>query len=131
MSHRYRWNVGYDNDASYTSHAHGWSTGPTPALTFYVLGLKVTSPLGQSWRIAPVLSGLPSAEGGFTTGLGWFGVKWTIDKTSIALEINLPGGTSGQVVLPVSGATTVDGEAVKGSELALDGGKHTILVALN
>ncbi|KAF9019279.1 glycoside hydrolase family 78 protein [Hymenopellis radicata] len=74
----YRANVGYHNDFSYTSHAHGWSTGPTPALTFHVVGLTLTSPQGATWAIAPIPSGLDSAEGGFETGLGWFGVKWNV-----------------------------------------------------
>ncbi|KAJ3748405.1 hypothetical protein DFH05DRAFT_1389962 [Lentinula detonsa] len=62
----------------YTSHAHGWSTGPTFSLSFHLLGLTVTSPQGATWSVAPVLSGLTAAEGGFETGLGWFGVNWTL-----------------------------------------------------
>ncbi|KAF5385994.1 hypothetical protein D9615_002248 [Tricholomella constricta] len=63
----YRAAAGYDFDHSYTSHSHGWATGPTPALTFFVLGLKLTSPQGATWSIEPVLSGLEAAEGGFET----------------------------------------------------------------
>ncbi|KAF5378492.1 hypothetical protein D9615_007115 [Tricholomella constricta] len=44
----YRSYRGYNYDAAYTSHAHGWSAGPTPALTFYVLGLTVTSLQGKT-----------------------------------------------------------------------------------
>ena len=37
----YRSSRGYDYDASYVSHSHGWSSGPISALTPYVLGLSV------------------------------------------------------------------------------------------
>ena len=80
MPARYRSYDGYNYDPSYTSHAHGWSSGPTSALTYYVLGLTVTSPQGRTWQVAPHLSGLEAAEGGFTTPLGWFGVKWRTRK---------------------------------------------------
>ncbi|TFY58443.1 hypothetical protein EVJ58_g6418 [Rhodofomes roseus] len=71
---------GYDYDASYTSHAHGWSTGPTSVLSFYVLGLQITGPQGQTWAVAPHTAGLPYAEGGYETPLGWFGVRWSLGE---------------------------------------------------
>ncbi|KAI0312129.1 Six-hairpin glycosidase [Amylostereum chailletii] len=128
----YRWFAGYDNDESYTSHSHGWSTGPTSALTFYVLGLTVTSPQGATWAVSPHLSGLPAAQGGFSTGLGWFGVQWSSNETVFELDVDVPTGTKGVVTLPVSGTTTVDGEAatVNGGVLVLEGGNHTIVVAV-
>ncbi|KAI0314054.1 Six-hairpin glycosidase [Amylostereum chailletii] len=111
----YRWYAGYDSDDSYTSHAHGWSTGPTSALTFYVLGLTVTSPQGATWAVSPHLSGLPAAQGGFSTGLGWFGVRWSSNETVFELDVDVPTGTKGVATLPVSGTTTVDGEAATGN----------------
>ncbi|KAI0752009.1 hypothetical protein C8Q74DRAFT_347805 [Fomes fomentarius] len=86
----YRSYRGYNYDLSYTSHAHGWSSGPTSALTYYVLGLIVTSPQGQTWQVALHLSGLTAAKGGFTTPLGWFGVKWEKTKTTFRMEIDVP-----------------------------------------
>lgn len=74
----YRSYRGYNYDAAYTSHAHGWSSGPTSALTNYVLGLDVVAPRGSVWVVRPMLSGLHAAEGGFETPLGWFGVKWRV-----------------------------------------------------
>ncbi|KAK0184792.1 Six-hairpin glycosidase [Armillaria mellea] len=70
----YQASRGYNYDPSYTSHAHGWSSGPTSALTFYILGLTVMSPRGATWSVSPhVNGGLPGAEGGFET-LAW--VVW-------------------------------------------------------
>ncbi|TFK82232.1 glycoside hydrolase family 78 protein [Polyporus arcularius HHB13444] len=127
----YRSYRGYNYDPAYTSHAHGWSSGPTSALTYYVLGLTVTSPQGRTWQVAPHLSGLSAAEGGFTTPLGWFGVKWTTQKRTFSVTIDVPEGTSGVVKLPVSGKVTINGDvrAVgKGEGVQLVGGKHSIVV---
>ncbi|KAJ4362511.1 hypothetical protein N0V83_010605 [Neocucurbitaria cava] len=44
----------YANDAR-ISHAHGWSTGPTSLMTFYVAGVQVTGKGGGEWRIKPML----------------------------------------------------------------------------
>jgi hypothetical protein len=128
---RYRAAEGYNFDQSDISHSHGWATGPTSALTFHVLGITLTSPLGRAWRIAPVLSGLLQAEGGFETRLGWFGVKWNIEKNRLTVEISTPNMTSGVVVLP--GAGPIDSE-VSGrimsigddGSVAVHGGEHVL-----
>lgn len=116
-------------DHSYTSHSHGWATGPTPALTFFVLGLTLTSPQGATWSVSPVLSGLKAAEGGFETGLGWFGVKWSLTDRVFTLNIDAPKGTRGTVRLPGSGGVQADGKPVVLSEgaLVLSGGTHTLV----
>lgn len=98
----YRANAGYENTYSYVSHSHGWSTGPTHALSTYVLGLQLTSPGGKTWVIAPQFGDLKSAEGGFTTNLGKFSVKWVIAGYGFALEYNVPKDTVGKLVLPAS-----------------------------
>ncbi|KAJ7457382.1 glycoside hydrolase family 78 protein [Mycena latifolia] len=102
----YRAAAGYDFDHTYTSHAHGWATGPTPALTFYLLGIQLTSVQGATWSIAPVLSGLPSAQGGMETGLGFFGVKWQMSGTKLTLTLETPAGREGIVTLPGTGPLT-------------------------
>ena len=127
MNCRYRSAVGYDHDFSYTSHAHGWSTGPTPALSFHVLGLQITTPLGATWSLKPVLSGLSAAEGGFETGLGWFGVKWSVAKGTLTVVVTAPDGTSGVVGLPGHGAIKVDGRSVGSGTVTVTGGKHTLV----
>ncbi len=45
--------MGYGNDPSYVSHAHGWSSGPTSTLTNYLVGLQVTRPAGAEWALKP------------------------------------------------------------------------------
>ncbi|CAA7264017.1 unnamed protein product [Cyclocybe aegerita] len=135
----YRYYRGYNNDPAYTSHSHGWSAGPTSALTFYVLGLTVTSPQGRTWTVAPHIDGgLPSAEGGFSTPLGWFGVKWALMRTEdgqierFELEVDTPIGTLGSVILPESlrgKGCLVDGTKHPGLEcsiISLSGGSHSV-----
>ncbi|KAJ7226788.1 glycoside hydrolase family 78 protein [Mycena pura] len=124
----YRAAAGYDFDHSYTSHAHGWATGPTPSLTFYVLGIQVTSSQGLTWNIAPVLSGLPSAEGGIETGLGAFIVEWHVDGQILNLSLQTPAGTAGNVTLPGTGPLTVNGAVQHSASgtVQLAGGNHMI-----
>ncbi|EKM52842.1 glycoside hydrolase family 78 protein [Phanerochaete carnosa HHB-10118-sp] len=127
----YRSYQGYSYDASYTSHSHGWSSGPTSALTFYVLGLTVTSNQGRTWSIAPHTSGLSAAQGGFETPLGWYGVQWSLEGKTFKLSVDVPAETSGTVRLPLAGTVTVDGKSTSvggGAEISLAGGNHSIVV---
>jgi hypothetical protein len=107
----YRAERGYANDPSYVSHAHGWSAGPTSALTTYIAGLSLTDVAGSKWKIAPLLGELTFAEAGFTTSLGKFRVAWQRvdasgntttfrDFAGYDVQIETPLGTEGEVVLP-------------------------------
>ncbi|KAJ7153315.1 Six-hairpin glycosidase [Mycena filopes] len=146
----YRGSHGYNFDPAYTSHAHGWSSGPTSALTIYVLGLSVTAPQGAAWRLAPALAGLPRAEGGFTTALGWFGASWTVTvstagsttttTTTFTVNVDVPAGTKGVFVVPVELVGAARGVSVKldgkqapapvgaDDEIPVGGGKHVLVV---
>ncbi|KAH9930196.1 Six-hairpin glycosidase [Fomitopsis serialis] len=131
----FRSTEGYNYDASYTSHAHGWSTGPTSALSFYVLGLQVTAPQGRTWAIAPHTAGLPYAEGGYETPLGWFGIKWALDSEEgwWNATVSTPEGTRGSLKPPVNGTVSVDGEAAEVDGfgvLQLSGGSHVVIVQI-
>jgi hypothetical protein len=97
-------NDGYDRVGSYPSHAHGWSTGPTDALTSYVIGLTLTAPGGQQWALAPQFGDLTSAEGGFTTPLGQFFAGWTEGSGggTYTVTYSVPSGTTGNLHLPFS-----------------------------
>jgi hypothetical protein len=103
-------------------------------MTFFVLGLTLTSAQGATWSVAPVLSGLDTAEGGFETGLGWFGVKWSNKRGIFTLSLEAPLGTRGSVTLPGTGSIQVDGKAVSavsaGSLVELIGGQHTLIQIL-
>ncbi|EKM80757.1 hypothetical protein AGABI1DRAFT_90662 [Agaricus bisporus var. burnettii JB137-S8] len=117
---------GYNFDHTYTSHSHGWSTGPTPAMTFHILGIGLVSPQGKTWSISPVLSGLQSAEGGLETGLGWFGVKWNVSDSMLTVAVSTPTGTSGTVRLPGKGPVTMDGAVQAETNVELSGGEHVL-----
>ena len=98
-----------------TSLAHAWSTGPTPALTSYVLGVTPASPGYASWRIAPQPGSLSWAEGAVPTPHGAISVKWASSQAGFAIAIQAPPGTSGTVVLPPGAArysVTVNGHPV-------------------
>lgn len=142
----YREARGYDYDFSYVSHAHGWSSGPTSALTEYVLGLSVTGRVGSTWSFAPQYGNLTFAEGGFTTSLGKYQASWKLDEGSSRLSVNTPLGTTGTLTLPVltngvKPQVLVDGQPVEttwarktgvvfDTVLVSDvaGGNHTIIV---
>lgn len=144
----YRWSRGYGNDFSYVSHAHGWSSGPTSALTEYVLGLSVTAPVGSAWSFAPQFGGLSFAEGGFMTALGQFQARWDLTEDGgYNASVTTPAGTVGSLILPVvqqgiQPTVTVDGVEVQtdwfrktgvvfDTVLVEDvkGGEHTIVVS--
>jgi hypothetical protein len=105
-SFSYRSNRGYGYDETYTSHAHGWSTGPTSALTNYIVGLDVVEPGGSRWTLSPQIGDLSFAEGGFTTALGKFQARWEVvagqagDGTCMNVSWTVPAETRGMVTLP-------------------------------
>ncbi|KIY53443.1 Six-hairpin glycosidase, partial [Fistulina hepatica ATCC 64428] len=134
----YRGNYGYDQDSSYTSLSHGWSTGVTAALTNYVLGLQLTAPAGTTFDVRPVLSGLTEAQGGFETALGWFGVHWAINNDSDVsvwtLNVTSPANTTGTIYVPeeadASAGVYLDGElydAPVSGQVTTGSGNHTVV----
>ncbi|KAH7378571.1 Six-hairpin glycosidase [Cadophora sp. MPI-SDFR-AT-0126] len=91
---------GYEYDQR-VSHAHGWATGPTSALTFYTAGLQILSAGGKTWRIAPGLANLSRAEAGFETPLGQFSVSTKKgSRGEVSVSFSTPAGTSGEVWIP-------------------------------
>ncbi|KAJ8522266.1 hypothetical protein ONZ45_g1136 [Pleurotus djamor] len=117
---------GYNSDGSIGQVV---SLCPTSALTFFVLGLSVTSPQGATWTFAPHLSGLDSVQGQFETPLGTFSARWEMQKTFSA-TIDTPPGTAGIVTFPTDGLVTLDGKKVslKGRNLHVAGGRHVLVV---
>lgn len=90
--------------AARNSHAHGWAAGPTTVLMQGILGIKLTSPLGKTWKIEPQLTKwLSYARGGFATRLGKFEVDIVLMRSLSTgrriekLEFSVPKGTSGSV----------------------------------
>jgi hypothetical protein len=113
----YRSNRGYDYDASYTSHSHGWSSGPTSALTNYVVGLDIVEPMGSVWTLAPQMGDLTSVEAGFTTGLGRFQADWRNSSMMLQGTWETPVGTKGTVTVPVADGKQVVKFIVNGTEM--------------
>ncbi|KAF8893771.1 Six-hairpin glycosidase-like protein [Infundibulicybe gibba] len=67
--------------------------------------------------------GLRAAEGGFETGLGWFGVKWSVNGNVLTLDVDTPSGTRGSVVVPGEGSVGVD----PAGSVTISGGAHRIV----
>ncbi|KAJ6120009.1 hypothetical protein N7523_004289 [Penicillium sp. IBT 18751x] len=137
----YRSSRGYGYDASYVSHSHGWSSGPTSALTEYIVGLSVSSPLGMTWSISPQFADLEFAEAGFVTDLGKFQASWTRKSDHYTLNFTVPGGTVGNLTLPFVTASkkpsiTINGDRVTKhivyaddtATFGVDGGSYKVIV---
>lgn len=59
------------------SLCHGWSSGPVPFLSRYVLGIRIEEPGCRRLRISPCLGDLAYAEGTFPTPYGLVSVSHT------------------------------------------------------
>lgn len=108
------------------SMAHAWSTGPTPALSEYVLGVSPAAPGFARWQVAPQPAGLTWAQGVVPTPRGPIGVRWRRGRgQAFVMTLRSPRGERGLVSVPIGGAhATVardgvviwqDGHAVGGS----------------
>ncbi|KAL4807733.1 Six-hairpin glycosidase-like protein [Aspergillus unguis] len=99
----YRGDRGYRNDPRYVSHAHGWSAGPTSALSAYAAGLRITGPRGREWMFKPLgvgVDGLDNVQTGFTTGLGRFSAGFEVGDGEVRVWWDTPRGTRGWVEVP-------------------------------
>ena len=88
----------YTNDPR-ISHAHGWATGPTSALTLYTAGLRIIAPAGKSWIIEPQMANLTSVSAGFQTSLGAYAVNVTVIAGEMHVSFDTPALTTGTVVV--------------------------------
>jgi alpha-L-rhamnosidase len=87
------------------SSAHAWSTGPTAALSRYVLGVAPVTPGYRTWRVTPEVGGLRFAQGVVPTPHGPISVRWQLgaDDQSFVITVARPPGTTGGVAVPVFG----------------------------
>ncbi|CCF47505.1 alpha-L-rhamnosidase [Colletotrichum higginsianum] len=113
----YRSRRGYNFDAAYTSLSHSWSTGPTQALSFKVVGLEVVG--WKKWVFRPQLGDLRRVEAGWRDAKGGeFGaVVLAGDGGVLEAEIRTPEGTKGTVDVPNCEVVLVDGEEWNGGEI--------------
>ena len=120
-----------------TSLAHGWSTGPTSALSHYVLGIAPASPGYATWQVAPQPGNLAWAQGQAPTPHGPITVKWGQRAGTFDLSVTAPRGTSGTITIPATAHSTIriNGKPVPaprtGTTLALTvtGGNYQVQVA--
>ncbi|KAJ5889030.1 hypothetical protein N7495_009071 [Penicillium taxi] len=92
----------YGTVDSRISHAHGWSTGPTFALTAYSAGIQLIGAGGSSWLIAPQPGDLTLVDSGLTTSRGVFSISYQRDSDGSYRELSFktPSSTIGAVKLP-------------------------------
>ncbi|KAJ5319034.1 bacterial alpha-L-rhamnosidase domain protein [Penicillium brevicompactum] len=93
-----------------TSLCHAWSSGPTAALSQYVLGVQPVDAGFDTWKVAPQTLELSWAEGLYPTPHGPVAVKWAYDAMgALKMKVSGPVGTQGIVKLSLRpGRTTVD-----------------------
>ncbi|WP_321818184.1 MULTISPECIES: alpha-L-rhamnosidase C-terminal domain-containing protein [unclassified Paraburkholderia] len=106
-----------------TSLAHGWSSGPTSALSQYVLGIRPASPGYDHWHVKPQIGDPRWAQGSAPTPHGATAVKWGIDaQGGIAMHVDVPQGTSGTISVALTrGGVRLNGQTVATSAVsALD-----------
>jgi hypothetical protein len=91
--------------AGFTSLAHGWSGGPVPALSGYVLGIRPTAPGYRSWIVAPQPGDLRFAQGQAPTQHGAIVSRWQRGHgdSSFKLTVIAPPNTTGVVEVPLLG----------------------------
>lgn len=72
------------------SHCHGWSCLPLYFLPRIVLGIRQTSPGGNSFCIEPATCGLQQAAGTIQTAKGALTVQWYIEKDIVYVNVQKP-----------------------------------------
>ncbi|MFD0026561.1 alpha-L-rhamnosidase C-terminal domain-containing protein [Streptomyces sp. NPDC058382] len=91
-----------DYSGSYMSAAHGWSTGPTSALTYFLLGIAPAADGGAGYSVAPRPGGLRRAEGQLTTPAGVIRVSWRArSHGGFDLSLSAPAAVVDEVSVPV------------------------------
>ncbi|HEX4790556.1 MAG TPA: hypothetical protein VH372_18990, partial [Actinospica sp.] len=93
--------------SAYTSLAHGWSTGPTGALTTDVLGIAPTSPAGATYQVIPHPGDLTHVEGTLTVAAGkQIHVSYDHDTAgdfSMQADSSTDTGSTGVIAVPTWG----------------------------
>jgi hypothetical protein len=94
-------------EGTYTSMAHGWSTGIVPALTNYILGIIPTGPGFSTYTIKPVPGDVQWAKGVVPTPKGPITVNWEQNQVHglFLLTASAPAGTQGTIYVPVANSS--------------------------
>jgi hypothetical protein len=86
------------------SSAHAWSTGPTAALSEFVLGVSPATEGYRRWMVAPTPTSLRWAQGVVPTPHGPLAVRWRRSGGAFVLTVLAPPHTTGAVDVPLLGA---------------------------
>ncbi|MEY9962738.1 hypothetical protein ABIA33_000764 [Streptacidiphilus sp. MAP12-16] len=113
---------------AYMSAAHGWATGPTSALTFYVLGIRPGAVTG-GYSIRPQPGDLATAQGSLRTPLGDIKLAWQHDVSdrTFTEQVNAPTAAVDEIDVPTFGGTTevtLNGKRVWNGRSGLAYGAH-------
>lgn len=99
------------NGGSFTSLSHGWSTGPTGALTQYVLGVSPTSAAGKTYQVIPHAANLTHVEGTLTVASGQTlhaSYTHSVDGSfSMSVDSSTNTGSTGVIAVPTFGKSRV------------------------
>ncbi len=114
--------------SAYTSLAHGWSTGPTGALTTDVLGISPTAAAGSAYQVVPHPGDLSHVEGTLTVAAGkTLHASYDHDAAgafSMRVDSTSDTGSTGVIAVPaygqnhvvtVNGATAWNGTSFTGA----------------
>jgi hypothetical protein len=107
---------GFDSDGnlayqgSFTSSSHGWGSGPTSALSFYVLGVQPDTAGGATYHVIPHPGDLTHVEGSLTLAenksvLVDYDVDPSCQSFSLRVDASALTGSTGRVGIPKFGAT--------------------------
>jgi hypothetical protein len=107
----------FDYNGTYMSHAHGWATGPTSALTFDVLGIAPDDTKPLAYQFIPHPGDLTHVEGRLTIPAGPITASWRRDLSSqnFDQQFTAPANSSGTVGVPTFGRqirVSINGELV-------------------
>ena len=95
--------------ASFTSLAHGWATGPTAALTNFVLGVAPDTVQGATYHVIPHPGDLTHVEGKLTFAPGnavqvAYDVGAGCSSFTMTVDASANAGSTGTLAVPTFGA---------------------------
>ena len=125
---------------AFMSYSHGWSTGVTPLLTTYVLGVRPAAPGFSRWTVCPVVvademswaKGVVPTPGGSAIKVSW-ATKEDGGDVVWEMQMEAPADSEGTICFPDLGLEApkikVDGNDVGGSTIDVKGGSHTVTIS--
>ncbi|HLK70572.1 MAG TPA: alpha-L-rhamnosidase C-terminal domain-containing protein, partial [Steroidobacteraceae bacterium] len=84
-----------------TSLAHPWSSGPTGALSAYVLGIRPLQPGFRTWLAEPQPGDLSWARGSVPTPHGPIQLEWSKRDAHLRMSVTVPAETQCFAGIPV------------------------------